>query len=298
LIDLSVSFNGIELKNPVILASGVWDLPYTEIIDFNELGGVVYKSVSLRPREGNPPPRLTETPCGVINSIGLANKGVDSFNKEILPRLKKFDTAIFVNIFGETIEEFSRISQMIVDVSGIEVNISCPNVRKGGVSFGREPETAFQVTKAVCENSDLPVIVKLTPAASNIVEVAEACLKAGASAVTAVNTFQGLAIDIESGEPLFKNVVGGVSGPAIKPQALYNVYQISRNLEVPIIGSGGITNFKDVLEYFIAGATAIQLGSAIFNNPLAPIEIIDNIIKYMKDNGYRNLKELRKYIDE
>ncbi len=298
MIDLSVSFNGIELKNPVILASGVWDLPYTEIIDFNELGGVVYKSVSLRPREGNPPPRLTETPCGVINSIGLANKGVDSFNKEILPRLKKFDTAIFVNIFGETIEEFSRISQMIVDVSGIEVNISCPNVRKGGVSFGREPETAFQVTKAVCENSDLPVIVKLTPAASNIVEVAEACLKAGASAVTAVNTFQGLAIDIESGEPLFKNVVGGVSGPAIKPQALYNVYQISRNLEVPIIGSGGITNFKDVLEYFIAGATAIQLGSAIFNNPLAPIEIIDNIIKYMKDNGYRNLKELRKYIDE
>lgn len=298
MIDLSVSFGGIELKNPVILASGVWDLPYKDVIDFNKLGGVIYKGISLKPREGNPPPRLTETPCGVINSIGLANKGVENFNKEILPCLKKYNTSIFVNIFGETIEEFSRISQMIMDVSGIEVNISCPNVKKGGVSFGREPETAYEVTKAVCENTYLPVIVKLTPTACDIVKVAKACLDAGASAITAVNTFPGIVIDIENGKPLLKNIVGGVSGPAIKPQALYKVYQISREVNIPIIGSGGITDFKDVLEYLLAGATAIQLGSVIFNNPLAPMDIIDNIIKYMKDKGYRNLKDIRKSIDE
>lgn len=298
MIDLSVNFAGLKLKNPVILASGVWDLPYTKIIDFKKLGGVIYKGLSLMPKEGNPPPRITEIPCGVINSIGLANKGIKVFNREVLPELKELGTEVFLNIFGESIEEFSKISSLIRDVSGIEVNISCPNVEKGGVYFGRDPETAYQVTKAVCENTDLPVIVKLTPAASDIVVVAEACQEAGACAITAVNTFPGLVIDIDSGKPLFERVVGGVSGPAIKPLALYKVYEVSSNVGIPVIGSGGIGNYEDVLEYFFAGATAIQLGSVIFNNPLAPIEIVDNITKYAEEKGYSNLKEIRRCVDE
>jgi dihydroorotate dehydrogenase (NAD+) catalytic subunit len=295
LIDLSVSFNSIKLKNPIILASGVWDIPYSEIIDFNKLGGIVYKGVSLKKRLGNPVPRITETPCGAINSIGLANEGIENFNKEVLPRLKDFNTAIFINIFGETIEEFSRISEKVRDVNGIEVNISCPNVKKGGIFFGINPETAYNVTEAVYKNTDLPVIVKLTPAASNIIEIAKACKDAGASVLTACNTFQGLVIDIENKKPLFKKIVGGVSGPAIKPLALYRVYQICKDLDIPIIGSGGIINYKDVIEYMIAGARAIQLGSVIFNNPLAPMEIIDNIVRYLKDNGYNKIEDVRKF---
>lgn len=297
MIDLSVCFNSIKLKNPIILASGVWDTPYSDIIDFNKMGGIIYKGVSLKGREGNPVPRITETPCGAINSIGLANDGIENFNKKILPCLKDFKTAIFINIFGETVEEFARISEKISDVDGIEVNISCPNVKKGGIFFGKDPETAYKVTEIVCKNTDLPVIVKLTPVVSDIVEVAQACKEAGASAVTVCNTYQGLVIDIEKKKPLFKKVVGGVSGPAIKPLSLYKVYQICSGVEIPVIGSGGITNHRDVIEYLIAGAKAIQLGSVIFNNPLAPIEIIDNITEYLKNNGYNNIEDIRKCID-
>jgi len=293
LIDLSVNLSGIKLKNPVILASGVWDLPYREIIDFDRLGGVIYKGVSLKPKEGNPPPRLTETPCGVINSIGLENEGVMNFIEEILPTLKESNTAIFSNIFGESIEEFSKLSSLIRDVSGIEVNVSCPNVDKGGLLFGKDPNIVYSITKSVCNETDLPVIVKLTPSSANIVEVAQAASDAGASAISAVNTFQGLVIDIETGKPLLKRGVGGVSGPAIKPLALYNVYQIAKSVDIPVIGSGGITTYQDALEYFFAGSSAIQIGSAIFNNPLAPIQIIDNLKKWMERKGYKNLKELK-----
>jgi dihydroorotate dehydrogenase (NAD+) catalytic subunit len=294
LIDLSVKLASINLKNPILLASGVWDLPYTQIIDVNKLGGVICKGVSLNPKEGNPPPRIAETPCGVINSIGLENKGLKHFVEEILPEMKKLKTHIFVNIFGESIEDFSIIASRIKGVAGIEVNISCPNVSKGGDSFGRDPKLVFSITKAVCGETELPVIIKLTPSVANIEETAQAAKEGGATAVTAANTFPGLVIDVERKKPLFENITGGLSGPAIKPLALYNVYKIKNAVDIPVIGSGGITNYKDVIEYLIVGASAVQLGSVIFNNPLAPIEILDNLVCWMKEKEYNNLGDIIK----
>jgi len=292
LIDLSVKINSLELKNPLLLASGVWDLPYTKIIDFKRLGGVICKGVSLKPKEGNPPPRIAETPCGIINSIGLENKGLKIFKSEILPELKKLETPIFVNIFGESIEEFKVISSEIKGVAGLEINISCPNVDKGGENFGRNPKMVFLITKAVCRETELPVIVKLTPSFENIEETAQAAREGGATAVTVSNSFPGFVIDIEKKKPLFKRVKGGLSGPAIKPLALYNVYKIKNAVDIPIIGSGGIADYKDVIEYLIAGASAVQLGSIIFNNPLAPIEILDNLVCWLKKKDCKRLKDI------
>ena len=294
MIDLSVKVGPLELKNPLLLASGVWDLPYTKIIDIKRLGGLVCKGVSLLPKEGNPPPRITETPCGLINSIGLENKGLEHFNAEILPEIKKLKVPLFVNIFGESIEEFKEIASKIQGAAGLEVNVSCPNVKKGGENLGGDPKTVFSITKAVCGETDLPVIVKLTPNAANIVETAEAAKEGGAAAVTASNTFSGLVIDIETKKPLFKRVTGGLSGPAIKPLALYNVYKIKNAVDIPIIGSGGIADYRDVLEYLISGASAVQLGSIIFNNPLAPIEILDNLKHWLKEKGLNNLNDINK----
>lgn len=294
MIDLSVKINSLKLENPVLLASGVWDLRYSKIIDFKRLGGVICKGVSLKPKEGNPPPRITETPCGVINSIGLENKGLDNFKSEILPELKNLKTPVFVNIFGESIEEFKRVSSEICGVAGLEVNISCPNVSKGGKNFGQDPKMVDSVTRAVCEETELPVIVKLTPSFENIEEIAQAAKEGGATAVTASNTFSGLVIDIENKKPLFNRITGGLSGPAIKPLALYNVHKIKNAVDIPVIGSGGIADYKDVLEYLIAGASAVQLGSIIFNNPLAPIEILDNLEWWLTEKGYKKLKDLNK----
>jgi len=294
LIDLSVKLASLSLKNPILLASGVWDLPYTRIIDFGKLGGVICKGVSLKPKEGNPPPRIAETSCGIINSIGLENKGLEHFNKEVLPEITKLKTHIFINVFGETIEDFAMIASRIKDVAGLEVNISCPNIREGGDSFGKDPKMVFSITKAICNETELPIIVKLSPSASNIEETAQAAKEGGATAVTSSNTFPGLVIDIDRKKPLFKNIAGGLSGPAIKPLALYNVYKIKNAVDIPIIGSGGIANHKDVIEYLIAGASCVQLGSIIFNNPLAPIEILDNLSYWMKEKGYNNLRDIIK----
>jgi dihydroorotate dehydrogenase (NAD+) catalytic subunit len=294
LLDLSVKINSLKLKNPVLLASGIWDIPYTKIIDCKRLGGVICKGVSLKPKEGNPPPRITETPCGIINSIGLENNGLENFKSEILPELKNLGTSIFVNIFGESIEEFKIISSEIRGVEGIEVNISCPNVSKGGKNFGHDPKMVFSVTKAVCGETEIPVVVKLTPSFEHIEETAQAAKEGGATAVTASNTFSGLVIDIEKKMPLFERITGGLSGPAIKPLALYNVYKIKNAVDIPIIGSGGIADYKDVLEYLIAGASAVQLGSIIFNNPLAPIEILDNLECWLAEKGYKRLRDLNK----
>lgn len=293
MIDLSVEFSGIKLKNPVMLASGVWDLTYTDIIDLNRIGGVIYKGISLEPREGNPPPRISETPCGVINSIGLENRGVKNFNSEILPELKKKDTAIFANIFGESVEEFSKVASELHDISGIEVNVSCPNVNKGGAIFGKCPKRVEEITRAVCGETDIPVIVKLSPDVKDIVEIARAAMEGGAAGVTASNTYTGMVIDIERKEPLLKRGYGGISGPAVKPLSLYRLYQITSTTEIPVIGSGGVMDYRDIIEYLIAGARAVQIGSAIFNNPYAPVEILENLKNWMEENEYRNLNSLR-----
>jgi len=294
LIDLSVKLGALELKNPILLASGVWDIPYAKLIDFSKMGGVICKGVSLNPKEGNPPPRITETPCGVINSIGLENNGYENFESKVLPEIKSLGTQVFVNVFGESIEEFKVIASKINNVAGLELNISCPNVNKGGENFGKEPKTVFSITKAVCDVTDLPVIVKLSPSAPSIEQTAEAAKEGGATAVTVANTFSGLVVDIEKRGPLFERITGGLSGPAIKPLALYNVYKIKNSVDIPIIGSGGIANYKDVLEYLIIGATAVQLGSIIFNNPLAPIEILDNLSYWLEKNECENLRDLNK----
>ena len=291
MVDLSVKLGSLELKNPILLASGVWDTPYTKLIDFSKMGGVICKGVSLNPREGNPPPRITETPCGVINSIGLENKGYEDFESRVLPELKSLGTKVFVNVFGESVEEFKVIASKINNVAGLELNISCPNVKKGGEAFGKDPGTVFSITKAVCEVTDLPVIVKLSPSAPSIEQTAEAAKEGGATAVTVANTFPGLVVDVEKRRPLFERVTGGLSGPAIKPLALYNVYKVKNSVDIPIIGSGGIRNYKDVLEYFITGAIAVQLGSIIFNNPLAPIEILDNLSYWLEENNCQSLKD-------
>jgi dihydroorotate dehydrogenase (NAD+) catalytic subunit len=291
LVDLSVKLGPLELKNPILLASGVWDIPYTKLIDFSKMGGVICKGVSINPKEGNPPPRITETPCGVINSIGLENKGYEDFKSKVLPEIKSLGTQVFVNVFGESVEEFKVMASKINNVAGLELNISCPNVNKGGEAFGKDPKTVFSITKAVCGVTDLPVIVKLSPSAPNIEQTAEAAKEGGATAVTVANTFPGLVVDIEKRRPLFKRVTGGLSGPAIKPLALYNVYKIKNSVDIPIIGSGGIANYKDVLEYLIIGASAVQLGSIIFNNPLAPIEILDNLSYWLEENDYQSLKD-------
>ena len=292
MIDLSVKLGSIELVNPVLLASGVWDLPYTKLIDLSKMGGVICKGVSLKPKVGNPPPRIAETPCGVINSVGLENKGYEDFENNILPELKNLGTQVFVNVFGESVEDFKELASKIKNVAGLELNISCPNVSKGGQSFGRDPKMVFSITKAVCDVTGLPVIVKLSPSAPSIEQTAEAAKDGGATAVTVANTFPGLIVDIEERRPLFKRITGGLSGPAIKPLALYNVYKIKNSVDIPIVGSGGITNYEDVLEYLIIGASAVQLGSIIFNNPLAPIEILDNLSYWLKENGYKKLRDL------
>lgn len=291
--DLSVRLGSLELKNPILLASGVWDFPYMEIIDFNKLGGVICKGVSLNPKEGNQPPRITETSCGVMNSIGLENKGLDYFNSETLPELQNLRTRVLVNIFGESLDDFSKISSGIKGVDGLEVNISCPNVKEGGENFGKDPEMVFSVTEAVVKETELPVVVKLTPSVVSIEETAQAAKEGGAVAVTASNTFPGLVMDIERKKPLFERITGGLSGPAIKPLALYNVYKITNSVDIPVIGSGGIVGYKDVIEYLIAGASAVQLGSVVFNNPLAPIEILDKLNIWMDEKGYNDFSELK-----
>lgn len=294
MIDLSVSIGNLKMKNPVMLASGVWDLDYTKIIDFNKMGGVIYKGVSLNPKEGNPPPRICEIPCGLINSIGLENEGIEFFNREILPEIKKYDTEIIVNIFGETVEEFAEITSKVKDVSAIEVNISCPNVSEGGIIFGRDPDMVYKITKAVCEGTELPVIVKLTPVTEALIETVECVIEAGADAITGFNTYPGMAIDIEKGKPMLPRKSGGVSGPCIKPLTLLKIYKILDSTDVQIIGSGGIYNWKDALEYLYLGVKAVQIGSAIFNNPLAPVDIINNINKYLIEKKCNSLDDLSK----
>jgi dihydroorotate dehydrogenase (NAD+) catalytic subunit len=295
--DLSVTIGGMILKNPVMTASGTFGYggEYAPFIDLNRLGAVVVKGLSLEPRSGNPPPRIMETPSGMLNAVGLQNVGVRAFISEKLPFLRTFDTTVIANIFGETVDEYRRVAEILGGAEGvhaIEVNISCPNVSKGGIAFGARPELAAEVTRGVRGETGLPLIVKLTPNVTDIAEVALAVEAAGADAVSLINTLTGMSVDIEKRRPRLANVTGGLSGPAIRPVALRMVWQVVRAVKIPVIGIGGIMTASDALEFIITGATAIQVGTANFVDPAAVLKILDGIGEYLIRHKIANIAEL------
>jgi dihydroorotate dehydrogenase (NAD+) catalytic subunit len=288
---------GLLLKNPVITASGTfgYGMEYSELFDIQQLGAIICKGTFLNPREGNPQPRLVETASGVINSIGLQGIGIKALIQEKAPVWAGWQAPVIVNIAGDTVEEYWKVAKAlegVAGVSGIEVNISCPNVKNSGAAFGRNAETAAQVTRAVKTATTLPIIVKLTPIASDICEIAQAVEKAGADAVTVGNSFKGMAIDIQKKQPVLKNITGGLSGPAIKPLALALVYETAGAVSIPVIGCGGVTAAEDAIEYLMAGASAVQVGVATFRNPRASLEVIEGIRKFMEKERLTSLKEI------
>ncbi|HOM69227.1 MAG TPA: dihydroorotate dehydrogenase [Smithellaceae bacterium] len=294
---MSVKIGTLKLKNPVMTASGTFGYggEYADYVDLNKLGAIVVKGLSLKPRAGNPPPRIMETPSGMLNAVGLQNIGVDTFIEEKLPILRKYDTNVIANIYGETYDEYKKVAQKLTSAKGVhalEVNISCPNVRKGGLSFGADLKSAAAVTRKVKEVTDLPVIVKLTPNVTDITAIAAAVEKAGADAISLINTLTGMSVDIFTRRPHLKNVTGGLSGPAIKPVALRMVWQVLQKISIPVIGIGGIMNAEDALEFLILGTKAVQIGTANFINPQATIEIIGGIERYMELNGIKNISKL------
>lgn len=295
--DLSVKIAGLRLKNPVLLASGTcgYGAEISDLVDLNRLGGVIVKGLSLEPRSGNPPPRIVETPCGLLNSIGLENVGLDAFVRDKLPWLRGLDTNVIVNILGDSVEEYARLADRIGGLDGvdaIEVNISCPNVKAGGASFGADPDAAAEVTRAVRYRTDLPIIVKLSPNVTDIVEIARAVASAGADAISLINTLLGMAIDIKRRRPALRNVFGGLSGPAIKPVALRMVWQAVEAVDIPVIGIGGITGTEDAIEFLMAGAAAIEIGTTTLLKPAAAIDIIAGIRDYMEVNHLQKTADL------
>ena len=275
------------MANPVMTASGTfgYGIEYSKLVDINRLGAIVCKGTTLKPREGNPQPRLVETAWGIANSVGLENVGVEAVVKDKAPIWAKWQVPVIVNIAGETIDEYAELAARldgVAGVSGIEVNISCPNIKSGGMEFGTSPESAAGVTAAVKAVSSLPVIVKLSPNVTDIGEIALAVSEAGADAITLINTVRGMAIDINESRPSFGNFVGGLSGPAIKPIALYMVYKVAGIVDIPIIGCGGICCADDALEFLMAGASAIQVGTANLTNPQAALDVLEGINQFMK----------------
>ncbi len=294
---LEVDLGFIKLKNPVIAASGTFGYgeEIRNFIDPSLLGGFVTKGLSIKPKQGNPPPRTCETACGMLNSIGLENIGIESFLKEKLPTIRAYETAVIVNIFGESISEYAEAASMlrgVKEISAIEINISCPNVKKGGMLFGTDPELSFQVTEAVLKETDKPVIVKLSPNVTDITIIAKAVEEAGAHAISLINTLTGMAVDIEKRKPVLGNIVGGLSGPAIKPVALYMTYRVVNSVSIPVIGGGGIFNYKDALEFLIVGARAVQVGTANLVNPKACLSIIEGLSQYCAEKGIQRIQDI------
>jgi dihydroorotate dehydrogenase (NAD+) catalytic subunit len=295
--DLRVNIGGLSLRNPVMTASGTFGYgeEYTPFVDLNRLGAIIVKGLSLQPSKGNKPPRIAETPSGMLNAIGLENIGIEAFIEKKLPFLKTLSTPAIVNIYGKTKDEYSRLAERIegIDgISGIEVNISCPNVKKGGIAFGVNPKSAYKITKAVREKTSKTLIVKLSPNVTDISEIAVSAVDAGADSLSLINTITGMSIDINTRRSRIANITGGLSGPAIRPIALRMVWETARKVKVPVIGIGGISSFEDAIEFFIAGATAVQIGTANFVNPKATVEIIEGIEKYLADRNISSLSEV------
>jgi len=300
--DLRANIGGIILRNPVITASGTFGYgeEFRALVDLNRLGAIIVKGLSLEPSRGNKPPRVVETPCGMLNAIGLENIGIDAFISKKLPFLRTFSTPVIVNIYGKSIDEYARLAEIIedvTDIAAIEVNISCPNVKKGGIAFGVKAKSAYKVTKAVREKTTKTLIVKLSPNVTDITEIAESAVEGGADSLSLINTITGMAIDINTKRPKLANITGGLSGPAIKPIALRMVWQVAQKVKVPVIGVGGIFSAEDAIEFFIAGATAVQIGTANFVNPGATIDIIEGIEKYLAERNISSLSEITGTLD-
>ena len=294
---LKINIGGLALQNPVMTASGTFGYgeEFADILDLNRLGAIIVKGLSLKPSKGNMPPRVAETPSGMLNAIGLENVGIEAFAKEKLPFLRKFSTPVLANIYGKTVDEYAELAARLNDmegVSGVEVNISCPNVKAGGIVFGVDPVSAYQVVAAVRQRTTLPVVVKLTPNVTDITTIALKVEEAGADAVSLINTLLGMAIDIDTRRPKLANISGGLSGPAIRPIALHMVWQVAQKVSIPVIGIGGIMNAADALEFFIAGATAVQIGTASFVNPRAAIDILEDLETFLKNKEIAHIKDI------
>jgi dihydroorotate dehydrogenase (NAD+) catalytic subunit len=295
--DLSIDFAGIRLKNPVLTASGTFGYgeEYADFVDLNKLGGVIVKGVSLKPIKGNRSPRIWETPSGMLNAIGLENPGVDVFLDRKLPYLRQFDTAVIVNVFGYSLEEYVAVVERldgVSGVSGLEVNISCPNVKAGGIMFGTNVKSAFELLSAVRKATKLPVIAKLSPNVTDIVEFARAARDAGCDGLSLINTLLGMAIDVRCRKPRLANCTGGLSGPAIRPVAVRMVWQAAQAVALPIIGMGGIVSGEDALEFMLAGASAVAVGTANFINPRATLDVIEQMAMIMREQGINDIRSL------
>lgn len=296
-MNLSVKLGKLKLKNPVMTASGTFGYgrEYSEFIDLNKLGAIVVKGLSLQPKEGNPPPRIVETPAGMLNAIGLQNIGIDNFIKKELPFLKQFHVPVIVNFFGDSISEYVKAAEMLNEAKGVhalEMNISCPNKQAGWSIFGTDPKVTFKVVKEVRKVTDLTLIVKLSPNVTDISLMARTAEDAGADALSVINTLTGMAIDIKSRRPRLANITGGLSGPAIRPVAVRMVWECYKTVRIPIIGMGGIISAEDAIEFFLAGASAVAVGTGNFINPKATMDILKGVRSYMSGKGIKSLREL------
>ncbi|MBR1940621.1 MAG: dihydroorotate dehydrogenase [Bacteroidaceae bacterium] len=295
--DLRVNIGNLALKNPVMTASGTFGYgeEFADLVDLSKIGGIIVKGTTLRHREGNPYPRMAETPSGMLNAVGLQNKGVHYFVDHIYPRIKDIDSQMIVNVSGSSIEDYAETAAIINElekIPAIELNISCPNVKKGGMTFGVLPQAAAEVVNAVRKVYQKTLIVKLTPNVTDITEIAKAVEGAGADAVSLINTMLGMAIDIEKRKPLLSTVTGGLSGPAVKPVALRMVWQVSKAVKVPVVGLGGIMNAEDAVAFLLAGATAVEIGTANFIDPAITVKVAEGINAYLERHGYHSVKEI------
>lgn len=295
--DLSVKIGGLDLKNPVMTASGTfgYGLEFADFVDLEEIGGIIVKGTTLNPREGNPYPRMYETASGMLNCVGLQNKGVDYFCKHIYPQIKDIKTNMIVNVSGSCPEDYAECAARIDElehIPAIELNISCPNVKQGGMAFGVTPEGAASVVKAVREAYRKTLIVKLSPNVTSVADIARSAVDAGADALSLINTLMGMAIDIEKRRPVLSINTGGLSGPAVKPVALRMVWQVAQAVKVPVIGLGGIMNARDAIEFLLAGATAIQIGTANFIDPAVTVKVAKGINEYLDSHGFGSVKDI------
>ena len=296
-MNTKVNLAGVELKNPVMVASGTFGsgAEYSEFVDLNRLGAVVTKGVASVPWPGNPAPRIAETASGMLNAIGLQNPGIDLFSMRDLPFLEKFDTKVIVNVCGHSTEEYLDVVERLADeprVDMLEINISCPNVKEGGIAFGQDPKAVEAITKAVKAKAKQPIIMKLSPNVTDITVMAKAAEAGGADCLSLINTLTGMKIDIERQTFAIANKTGGLSGPAVKPVAVRMVYQVANAVKIPIIGMGGICTAEDAMEFILAGATAVSIGTANFTNPYTTVEVIDGIEAYMRRHGVEDINEL------